>query len=111
MEIFEETAEHQLINPTFITEYPTEVSPLSRKNDDNPFLTERFEFFVGGREVANGFSELNDSEDQAERFRQQVAEKAAGDDEAMHYDADYINALEYGPCHQQPVKVSVWIVW
>ena len=96
MEIFEETAEHQLINPTFITDYPTEVSPLSRKNDDNPFLTERFEFFVGGREVANGFSELNDSEDQAERFRQQVAEKDAGDDEAMHYDADYINALEYG---------------
>ena len=96
MEIFEETAEHQLINPTFITDYPTEVSPLSRKNDDNPFLTERFEFFVGGREVANGFSELNDAEDQAERFRQQVAEKEAGDDEAMHYDADYINALEYG---------------
>ena len=96
MEIFEETAEHQLINPTFITDYPTEVSPLSRKNDDNPFLTERFEFFVGGREVANGFSELNDAEDQAERFRQQVAEKDAGDDEAMHYDADYINALEYG---------------
>ena len=96
MEIFEETAEHQLINPTFITDYPTEVSPLSRKNDDNPFLTERFEFFVGGREVANGFSELNDSEDQAERFRQQMAEKDAGDDEAMHYDADYINALEYG---------------
>ncbi|MDB2384469.1 lysine--tRNA ligase [Endozoicomonas sp.] len=96
MEIFEETAEHQLINPTFITDYPTEVSPLSRKNDDNPFLTERFEFFVGGREVANGFSELNDAEDQAERFRQQVAEKDAGDDEAMHFDADYINALEYG---------------
>ena len=96
MEIFDETVEHRLINPTFITDYPTEVSPLSRKNDDNPFLTERFEFFVGGREVANGFSELNDSEDQAERFRQQVAEKDAGDDEAMHYDADYINALEYG---------------
>ena len=96
MEIFEETAEHLLINPTFITDYPTEVSPLSRKNDDNPFLTERFEFFVGGREVANGFSELNDSEDQAERFKQQVAEKDAGDDEAMHYDADYINALEFG---------------
>lgn len=96
MEIFEKTAEHQLINPTFITDYPTEVSPLSRKNDDNPFLSERFEFFVGGREVANGFSELNDAEDQADRFRQQVAEKDAGDDEAMHFDADYINALEYG---------------
>ncbi|WBA79792.1 lysine--tRNA ligase [Endozoicomonas sp. GU-1] len=96
MEIFDETVEHHLLNPTFITDYPTEVSPLSRKNDDNPFVTERFEFFVGGREIANGFSELNDSEDQAERFRQQVAEKDAGDDEAMHYDADYINALEYG---------------
>ena len=96
MEIFDETVEHHLINPTFITDYPTEVSPLSRKNDDNPFVTERFEFFVGGREIANGFSELNDSEDQAERFRQQVAEKDAGDDEAMHFDADYINALEYG---------------
>ncbi|OED41375.1 lysine--tRNA ligase [Endozoicomonas sp. (ex Bugula neritina AB1)] len=96
MEIFDETVEHHLINPTFITDYPTEVSPLSRKNDDNPFVTERFEFFVGGREIANGFSELNDSEDQAERFKQQVAEKDAGDDEAMHYDADYINALEYG---------------
>ncbi len=96
MEIFDETVEHHLVNPTFITDYPTEVSPLSRKNDDNPFVTERFEFFAGGREIANGFSELNDPEDQAERFRQQVAEKDAGDDEAMHFDADYINALEYG---------------
>ena len=96
MEIFDETVEHHLLEPTFITDYPTEVSPLSRKNDDNPFVTERFEFFVGGREIANGFSELNDPEDQAERFRQQVAEKDAGDDEAMHFDADYINALEYG---------------
>ncbi len=96
LEIFDQTVEHHLLNPTFITDYPTEVSPLSRKNDDNPFVTERFEFFVGGREIANGFSELNDSEDQAERFRQQVAEKDAGDHEAMHYDADYINALEYG---------------
>ena len=96
MEIFDETVEHKLINPTFITDYPTEVSPLSRKNDNNPFVTERFEFFVGGREIANGFSELNDPEDQAERFRQQVAEKDAGDNEAMHYDADYINALEFG---------------
>ena len=96
MEIFEGTAEHNLIQPTFITEYPTEVSPLARRNDRNPDVTDRFEFFVGGRELANGFSELNDAEDQAERFRAQVAEKDAGDDEAMHYDHDYIRALEYG---------------
>ncbi len=96
IEIFEKTVEHRLMQPTFITEYPTEVSPLARRNDDNPFVTDRFEFFVGGREIANGFSELNDAEDQAERFQQQVAEKDAGDDEAMHYDADYIAALEYG---------------
>lgn len=96
IEIFEETAEHRLQQPTFITEYPTEVSPLARRNDDNPFVTDRFEFFVGGRELANGFSELNDAEDQAERFRKQVEEKDAGDDEAMHYDADFVNALEYG---------------
>ncbi|MGM0565066.1 MAG: lysine--tRNA ligase [Pseudomonadota bacterium] len=96
IEIFEKTVEHRLIQPTFITEYPTEVSPLARRLDANPFVTERFEFFVGGREVANGFSELNDAEDQAERFQAQVAEKDAGDDEAMHYDADYIRALEYG---------------
>ena len=96
MEIFEETAEHKLIQPTFITEYPTEVSPLARRNDNNPDITDRFEFFVGGRELANGFSELNDAEDQAERFRAQVAEKDAGDDEAMHYDHDYVRALEYG---------------
>ena len=95
-EIFEETAEEKLDQPTFITEYPWEVSPLARRNDDNPFVTDRFEFFVGGRELANGFSELNDAEDQAARFRKQVEEKDAGDDEAMHYDADYINALEYG---------------
>ncbi|SBS32468.1 Lysine--tRNA ligase, heat inducible [Marinomonas aquimarina] len=95
-EIFEETAESKLIQPTFITEYPAEVSPLARRNDHNEFITDRFEFFIGGREIANGFSELNDSEDQAERFRRQVEEKDAGDDEAMHYDADYINALEYG---------------
>jgi lysyl-tRNA synthetase, class II len=95
-EIFEETAEHLLIQPTFITEYPWEVSPLARRNDDNPFITDRFEFFVGGREIANGFSELNDAEDQAARFRKQVEEKDAGDDEAMHFDDDYINALEYG---------------
>ena len=96
IEIFEKTVEHRLMNPTFITEYPTEVSPLARRNDDNPFITDRFEFFVGGRELANGFSELNDAEDQAARFQQQVAEKDAGDDEAMHYDADYIRALEHG---------------
>ena len=96
MEIFEETVEHRLIKPTFITEYPTEVSPLARRNDDNPDVTDRFEFFVGGRELANGFSELNDAEDQAERFKAQAAEKDAGDDEAMHYDNDYIRALEYG---------------
>ena len=94
--IFEETVETQLRQPTFITEYPAEVSPLARRNDDNPFITDRFEFFIGGREIANGFSELNDPEDQAERFLQQVKEKDAGDDEAMHYDADYIRALEYG---------------
>jgi lysyl-tRNA synthetase class 2 len=96
IEIFEKTVEHRLDQPTFITGYPTEVSPLARRNDDDPFVTDRFEFFVGGRELANGFSELNDAEDQAERFRAQVAEKDAGDLEAMHYDADYIRALEYG---------------
>ncbi len=96
IEIFEKTVEHRLSDPTFITEYPTEVSPLARRNDDNPFVTDRFEFFVGGREIANGFSELNDAEDQAERFQAQVAEKDSGDDEAMHYDADYVRALEYG---------------
>ena len=96
IEIFEKTVEHELKNPTFITEYPTEVSPLARRSDANPFVTDRFEFFVGGREIANGFSELNDAEDQAERFKKQVAEKDAGDDEAMHFDADYIAALEYG---------------
>ena len=96
IEIFEKTVEHRLLDPTFITEYPTEVSPLARRNDANPFVTDRFEFFVGGREIANGFSELNDAEDQAERFKQQVAEKDAGDHEAMHFDADYIRALEFG---------------
>ena len=96
IEIFEETVEHRLIQPTFITAYPTEVSPLARRNDNDSFVTDRFEFFVGGREIANGFSELNDAEDQAERFLAQVAEKDAGDDEAMHFDADYIRALEYG---------------
>ena len=96
IEVFEKTVETGLRNPTFITAYPTEVSPLARRNDADPFVTDRFEFFVGGREIANGFSELNDPEDQAERFRSQVLEKEAGDLEAMHYDADYIRALEYG---------------
>jgi lysyl-tRNA synthetase class 2 len=95
-ELFEATAEEHLLQPTFITHYPTEVSPLSRRNDDNPEVTDRFELFVCGREIANGFSELNDPEDQAERFRMQVEHKDAGDLEAMHYDADYIRALEYG---------------
>lgn len=96
IEIFEKTVESRLMHPTFITAYPTEVSPLARLNDDDPFVTDRFEFFVGGREIANGFSELNDAEDQAERFRKQVEEKDAGDDEAMHFDADYVTALEHG---------------
>jgi lysyl-tRNA synthetase, class II len=96
IEVFEKTVEMGLRDPTFITAYPTEVSPLARRNDADPFVTDRFEFFVGGREIANGFSELNDPEDQAERFRSQVLEKEAGDLEAMHYDADYIRALEYG---------------
>jgi lysyl-tRNA synthetase class 2 len=96
VEIFEKTVENRLMQPTFITAYPTEVSPLARVNDHDPFVTDRFEFFVGGREIANGFSELNDPEDQAERFRRQAAEKDAGDLEAMHFDADYIRALEHG---------------
>jgi lysyl-tRNA synthetase class 2 len=96
MEIFDKVAEHQLKDPTFITQYPTEVSPLARRNDHDPFVTDRFEFYVGGRELANGFSELNDAEDQAERFRKQVEEKDAGDEEAMHFDADYVRALEHG---------------
>jgi len=96
IEIFEKTVEGNLDQPTFITEYPTEVSPLARRNDDNPDITDRFEFFVGGKEIANGFSELNDAEDQAARFQEQVLQKDGGDDEAMHFDADYIRALEYG---------------
>jgi lysyl-tRNA synthetase, class II len=96
IEIFEKTVEDNLKQPTFITAYPTEVSPLARRNDEDPFVTDRFEFFVGGREIANGFSELNDYEDQAERFRRQVQEKEAGDEEAMHFDADYLRALEHG---------------
>lgn len=96
IEIFEKTGEDNLRKPTFVTQYPTEVSPLSRCNDDDPFLTDRFEFFVAGREIANGFSELNDPEDQAARFRAQAANRDAGDDEAMAFDHDYIRALEYG---------------
>ncbi|MDX1347075.1 MAG: lysine--tRNA ligase [Thiomicrorhabdus chilensis] len=95
-EIFEETAEEKLMDPTFIIEYPAEVSPLARRNDEDPFITDRFELFIGGRELANGFNELNDAEDQAERFKAQVEAKDAGDDEAMHFDEDYITALEHG---------------
>ena len=95
MEVFEKLVEEKLINPTFITGYPVEVSPLSRRNDEDPEISDRFEFFLAGKEIANGFSELNDAEDQAERFNRQVEEKEAGDNEAMHYDADYIRALEY----------------
>jgi lysyl-tRNA synthetase, class II len=94
--LFEHTVEPNLKQPTFIIDYPMEVSPLSRKKDSDPFLVDRFEFYVGGRELANGFSELNDPEDQAERFKAQAAEKDAGDQEAMFYDADYVRALEYG---------------
>ena len=94
--LFEKTGEHTLIQPTFAYAYPAEVSPLSRRNDRDPFITDRWEFFVGGREFANGFSELNDPEDQAQRFRDQVERKAEGDEEAMYYDADYVRALEYG---------------
>jgi lysyl-tRNA synthetase class 2 len=96
MEIFEEVAEHKLIQPTFITAYPTEVSPLSRKNDHNPDLVDRFELIIGGREIANAFSELNDPVDQKERFLSQVAEKDKGDEEAHYMDEDYVRALEYG---------------
>jgi lysyl-tRNA synthetase, class II len=96
IEIFEKTVEHTLLEPTFIHAYPAEVSPLARANDADPFLTDRFELFVAGRELANGFSELNDPEDQAARFRAQVERKQAGDEDAMLYDADYIRALEYG---------------
>ncbi|MGB0956126.1 MAG: lysine--tRNA ligase [Panacagrimonas sp.] len=95
-EIFEKTVESRLMDPTFITAYPTEVSPLARRSADDPEVTDRFEFFIGGREVANGFSELNDAEDQAARFRAQVEAKDAGDEEAMVFDADYIRALEFG---------------
>ena len=99
-ELFEELVEEKLIEPTFITGYPKEVSPLSRSSDDNSSEVDRFELFIAGKEIANGFSELNDPDDQAERFKQQVENKVAGDEEAMEYDSDYIEALEYGlpPC-------------
>jgi lysyl-tRNA synthetase class 2 len=93
---FDETTEDKLWEPTFIIDYPAEVSPLARRSDKNPDIAERFELFIVGREIANGFSELNDPEDQAERFLAQVAAKEAGDEEAMFYDADYIQALEFG---------------
>ena len=96
LEIFEETVEEDLINPTFVTEYPVEVSPLSRRNTENPDFTDRFELFIGGKEFANGFCELNDPDDQAERFADQVAAKDSGDKEAMDFDQDYITALEHG---------------
>ncbi len=96
IEIFEKTVEPKLIQPTFIIEYPVEVSPLARRNDQVPTVADRFELFVCGRELANGFSELNDSEDQADRFNAQVKDKEAGDSEAMHFDFDYVRALEYG---------------
>ena len=96
LKLFEETTEHLIFEPTFIIDYPAEVSPLARRSDARPEITERFEFFIAGREIANGFSELNDAEDQAARFLEQVKQKDRGDHEAMHYDADYIRALEYG---------------
>jgi lysyl-tRNA synthetase class 2 len=96
LSLFDETTEHLLFEPTFIIDYPAEVSPLARRNDLSPAITDRFELYIAGREIANGFSELNDPEDQAARFREQARAKEAGDAEAMHYDADYIRALEYG---------------
>ena len=94
--LFEAVAEKNLVEPTFVLDFPEEVSPLARRKDADPELTDRFELFIDTKEVANGFSELNDPEDQAERFREQAAMKDSGDAEAMHYDADYIRALEYG---------------
>ena len=96
MALFEATTEAKLIQPTFIIDYPTEISPLARASDANHDVTERFELFIAGRELGNGFSELNDPDDQAARFKAQADAKSHGDDEAMYYDADYIRALEYG---------------
>ena len=95
-ELFEAVAEHELINPTFITDFPTEVSPLSKQRRDDPNYVERFELYIGGMEVANAFSELNDADEQDRRFRQQLGERERGDDEAMQMDEDYVRALEYG---------------
>jgi lysyl-tRNA synthetase class 2 len=105
LEIFEKTVENKLIQPTFVTEYPVEVSPLSRRNNENPAIADRFELFIGGKEIANGFCELNDPDDQAERFKDQARAKADGDDEAMGFDEDYIIALEHG----MPPAVGVGI--
>jgi len=96
LKLFEATTEEKLVQPTFIVAHPTDVSPLARANDADPAVTDRFELFITGREIANGFSELNDPEDQAERFLAQAKAKEAGDAEAMYYDADYVRALEYG---------------
>ena len=96
LHLFEETTEARLDQPTFVVDYPAEVSPLARRSDTNPEVTDRFELYIAGREMANGFSELNDPEDQAARFEEQAKAKAAGDEESMYYDADYIRALEYG---------------
>jgi lysyl-tRNA synthetase class 2 len=96
LKLFEETTEAKLVQPTFIIAHPTDVSPLARANEANPAVTDRFELFITGREMANGFSELNDPEDQAARFQAQVDAREAGDEEAMYYDADYIRAMEYG---------------
>ena len=96
LEIFEKTVEEKLIQPTFVIQYPVEVSPLSRRNNDNPSIADRFELFIGGKELANGFCELNDPDDQAQRFHDQVKAKADGDEEAMGFDEDYITALEHG---------------
>jgi lysyl-tRNA synthetase class 2 len=105
LELFEETVEAKLIQPTFVIGYPVEVSPLSRRNNENPEIADRFELFIGGKEIANGFCELNDPDDQAERFKEQVKAKDAGDKEAMAYDEDYVTALEHG----MPPAVGVGI--
>jgi lysyl-tRNA synthetase class 2 len=105
LDLFEETVENKLIQPTFVLGYPVEVSPLSRRNNDNPDIADRFELFIGGKEIANGFCELNDPDDQAERFKAQVAAKDAGDNEAMSFDEDYVTALEHG----MPPAVGVGI--